>query len=167
MLTPFVESADVRSESNGADRRDEPMAPTPAFAGRASERTPERDIGADTWRPAAAAPRAAPVAEHAPSSASLAPAAANPAPATPYALPMDSLVAVAESAGLQWVNSDAGKIEAAQAAMAEAADPIHVARDIPPVAAVDDGPLVLVETKKDLSQVKLPFETTPRETQGL
>ena len=42
-----------------------------------------------------------------------------------------------------------------------------VPREIPPVAAVDEGPLVLVETEKDLSQVKLPFETTPRETQGL
>ena len=51
--------------------------------------------------------------------------------------------------------------------MAPMAEPIHVPREIPPVAAVDDGPLVLVETKKDLSQVKLPFETTPRETQGL
>ena len=51
--------------------------------------------------------------------------------------------------------------------MAATAEPIRVPRDIPPVAAVDDGPLVLVETKKDLSQVKLPFETTPRETQGL
>ena len=36
-----------------------------------------------------------------------------------------------------------------------------------PVAAVDEGPLVMVETRKDLSQVKLPFETTPRESQGL
>ena len=76
-------------------------------------------------------------------------------------------MAVAESAGLQWVNSDAAKIEAAQAAMAAAAEPTRAPRDIPPVAAVDDGPLVLVETKKDLSQVKLPFETMPRETQGI
>ena len=96
-----------------------------------------------------------------------APAATSAATATSYALPLDSLVAVAESAGLQWVNSDAAKIQAAQAAMAATAEPIRVPRDIPPVAAVDDGPLVLVETRKDLSQVKLPFETTPRETQGL
>ena len=86
---------------------------------------------------------------------------------TPYALPMDSLVAVAESAGLQWVNSDAGKIAAAQAALAETAPPIRVAREIPAPVAVDEGPLVLVETKKDLAQVKLPFETVPLETQGL
>ena len=74
--------------------------------------------------------------------------AASPAPATPYALPLDSLVAVAESAGLQWVNSDAAKIEAAQAAMAGEPQPIRVPREIPPVAAVDDGPLVLVETQE-------------------
>jgi ribonuclease E len=26
---------------------------------------------------------------------------------------------------------------------------------------VDEGPLVLVETRKDLSQLKLPFDQTP------
>jgi ribonuclease E len=28
-------------------------------------------------------------------------------------------------------------------------------------AVVDEGPLVLVETRKDLAQLRLPFETTP------
>ena len=37
--------------------------------------------------------------------------------------------------------------------------PARVPRERKPVAAVDEGPLVLVETRKDLSQVKLPFET--------
>ena len=78
--------------------------------------------------------------------------------AAPYALPMDSLVAVAESAGLQWVNSDAAKIRSAQEAMASAPPEIRVAREIHRPAAVDEGALVLVETKKDLSQFKLPFE---------
>jgi ribonuclease E len=27
------------------------------------------------------------------------------------------------------------------------------------VVVVDEGPLVLVETRKDLSQIKLPFDT--------
>ena len=83
------------------------------------------------------------------------------AAATPYALPLDSLAAVAEAAGLQWVNSDAAKIEAAQSALAADAPPTRVPREIRTVAASEDGPLVLVETKKDLSQVKLPFETAP------
>jgi ribonuclease E len=87
--------------------------------------------------------------------------------AEPYALPIDSLAAVAESAGLQWVNSDASKIAAAQAAIAALPTPPRVPREIVAVAAIDEGPLVMVETKKDLGQVKLPFETTAQETQGL
>jgi ribonuclease E len=27
---------------------------------------------------------------------------------------------------------------------------------------IDEGPLVLVETRKDLSQIKLPFDTPPQ-----
>ncbi len=73
-------------------------------------------------------------------------------------LPVDSLNAVADGAGLQWVNSDAEKIRAAQAAMAAMPAPIHVPREIRKVELADEGPLVLVETKKDLSQVRLPFE---------
>ena len=125
-----------------------------------------REPASDPWRAQPPA-QSAPVVERTAQSASPAPVAMAAPATTSYALPLDSLVAVAESAGLQWVNSDAAKIQAAQAALAETAEPIRVPRDIPPVAAVDDGPLVLVETKKDLAQVKLPFETTPRETQGL
>lgn len=71
---------------------------------------------------------------------------------------MGSLQAVAEAAGLQWVNSDADKIRAVQAAMTDAPAPVHVPRERKPVEAVDASPLVMVETRKDLSQVKLPFE---------
>ena len=87
---------------------------------------------------------------------------APPAPvvvAAPFVLPTDSLQAVAEAAGLQWVNSDADKIRAVQAAMADAPAPVHVPRERKPVEVGTDGPLVLVETRKDLSQIKLPFET--------
>ena len=77
-----------------------------------------------------------------------------------FVLPLDSLQAVAESAGLQWVGSDVEKIRAVQAAMAAEPAPVHVPRERKPAAATDDGPLVLVETRKDLSQIKLPFETT-------
>ena len=64
------------------------------------------------------------------------------------------------------MNSDAGKIEAAQEAMAAAAPPKPAPREIRVAPVVDEGPLVLVETKKDLSQVRLPFETANQETQG-
>ena len=50
---------------------------------------------------------------------------------------------------------------APQAAIAAAPKPIHVPRERRPVVLEDTGPLVLVETRKDLSQVKLPFEQQP------
>jgi len=90
-------------------------------------------------------------------------AAAAPAPAPaavePFVLPTSDLQAVAEAAGLQWVGSDADKIRAVQEAMALEPKPVHVAREPKPVVAVDEGPLVLVETRKDLTQFKLPFES--------
>ena len=79
--------------------------------------------------------------------------------AAPYVLPLAQLHQIAEGAGLQWVNSDAEKIAAAQAAIAAQPKPVHVPRERKPVVVVDEGPLVLVETRKDLSQMKLPFET--------
>ena len=92
-------------------------------------------------------------------------AAVAPAPviveAAPYVLPTDSLAAIADGAGLQWVNSDAQKIRAVQEAMASAPAPTHLPRTPRARAQIDDGPLVLVETKKDLAQIKLPFESQP------
>ena len=44
--------------------------------------------------------------------------------------------------------------------MANEPKPIHAPRVPRPRIAVDDGPLVLVETKKDLSQIRLPFDSS-------
>ncbi len=74
-----------------------------------------------------------------------------------YVLPMAELVQVAESSGLQWVNSDPAKIAQVQAAIAAEPKPLHVPRERPPLVVLDEGPLVLVETRKDLSDMKLPF----------
>jgi ribonuclease E len=92
--------------------------------------------------------------------AAVAPAVA-PAPlvAQAFVLDAEQLRQVAETAGLQWVGSDAAKIQAAREAMALEAAPVHVPRAPRPLAVVDEGPLVLVETRKDLSQYKLPFDT--------
>jgi ribonuclease E len=79
--------------------------------------------------------------------------------AAAFVLPLDTLQQVAEGSGLQWVNSDREKIAAAQAAMAAEPAPVRVPRERKPVVLSDTGPLVLVETQKDLSQLKLPFET--------
>lgn len=117
-----------------------------------------------TATPAAALEEAPPMAapsRPAPPVAVSAPAAA-PAPApAPYRLPTDSLAAIASGAGMEWVNSDSAKIRAVQDAMANEPKPIQVARQPKPRVAIDDGPLMLVETRKDLSQVKLPFDTPP------
>jgi ribonuclease E len=74
-----------------------------------------------------------------------------------YELPMASLMQVAEGSGLQWVNSDPEKIAQVQAAIAAEPKVEHVPRFRPPVVVHDEGPLVLVETRKDLSDMKLPF----------
>jgi ribonuclease E len=132
--------------------------PTLAAPVYAAEYVPPAEPGAAE---AAAQPAPAPVAPVA-SVADPAPAAAEPvaAPlaAAPYTLPTEALQSLASSVGLEWVNSDAEKIRAAQEAMSHQPKPIHVPREPKPVVLVDDGPLVLVETRKDLSQMKLPFE---------
>ena len=75
-----------------------------------------------------------------------------------FELPVSELAQVAQGSGLQWVNSDAEKIAAVQAAIAAEPKAVHRPRERAPAVAVDDGPLVLVETKRDLREVKLPFE---------
>jgi ribonuclease E len=137
--------------------RDDRVGDVEELAAQSNEPEPLRSQPAS-----AAAPVAASAA--APATSSAAVPVAGAAQADDYVLPMDSLVAVAESAGLQWVNSDADKIRAVQQAMAAMPAPVHRPREIRTVEAVDEGPLVLVETKKDLSQIKLPFESQKRES---
>ena len=98
----------------------------------------------------------------------IAPVAATPASAPAervampsiqsYTLPVDSLVAVAQAAQLEWVQSDSARVAQIQAAIAAEPKPIHVPRERPPLVVLDEGPLILVETKKDLGQVKMPFD---------
>jgi ribonuclease E len=76
-----------------------------------------------------------------------------------YDLPLQDLAQVAQTSGLQWVNSDAAKIAEVQALIAAEVKPVHVPRERPPVVASTEAPLVLVETKRDLGTLPLPFET--------
>jgi ribonuclease E len=168
------------------ERRDEGAAPegsAEAPTGEAMNATampeepPSRMSAVPMPEPRAAEPIVQPAAQ-----AFSAPMAAEPAPAVAYVppvvaarpapqpeakapdrveafvLPQGDLAAIAEAAGLQWVNSDADKIRAVQDAMAHEPRPEHVPRERKPLERVDEGPLVLVETRKDLSQIKLPFE---------
>ena len=77
-----------------------------------------------------------------------------------YTLPLADLVGIANGAGLEWVNSDSEKVARVQAAIAAEPKPVHVPRERPPKVVLDEGPLVLVETRKDLAQMKLPFESS-------
>ncbi|MCV2357392.1 Rne/Rng family ribonuclease [Paucibacter sp. TC2R-5] len=122
------------------------VAAAPAAAAEIAAATPAA--------PAVAPPAvvAAPTPEPAPAVAAVA------AVAAPFVLEIDALQAVAQSSGLQWVNSDAEKIRAAQEAIAAEVKPVHVPRERAAVVSIEEGPLVLVETKKDLAQIKLPFE---------
>ncbi len=76
-----------------------------------------------------------------------------------FTLPLGELAQVAESSGLVWVNSDAQKIALVQAAIAAEPKPIHQPRQRPATVQLDNGPLVLVETKRDLRSMNLPFDS--------
>lgn len=91
----------------------------------------------------------------------LAPVVAEAPPvaeSAPFVLPTDSLSELAQAAGLEWVQSDAEKVRTVQAAIAAEPKPVHVPREIVRIVLPDEGPLVLVETRRDLANVKLPFE---------
>ena len=106
-------------------------------------------------------------AAHAPEhSHTPAPAAANTATVagmpkvTSYDLPLAQLQDVAQSSGLQWVNSNPERVAQIQAAIAAEPKPVHVPRERPAPVVLDEGPLVLVETKRDLGQLHMPFVNT-------
>ncbi|MCD2513495.1 Rne/Rng family ribonuclease [Comamonas endophytica] len=138
------------------------QAPAPAAA--------VQEPVAPVLAPVAVAPVAAPAPAAAPATA--APAAAAPAAAAPaaaptasglpqiasFTLPLDALQGIARESGLEWVNSDAEKIAAVQAAIAAEPKPVHVPRERPAPVVIDEGPLVLVETRRDLREMTLPFE---------
>jgi len=59
---------------------------------------------------------------------------------------------------MEWVQSDPARVAEVQAAIAAEPKPVHVPRERPPLMVIDEGPLVLVETRKDLTQLAMPFE---------
>ena len=77
--------------------------------------------------------------------------------AEPYHLPVQSLSDMVQQSGLNWVQSDADKVARVRAAIDAEPKPIRVPRERPPAVVLDEGPLILVETRKDLGQVAWPF----------
>ena len=175
----FGDALPFGSDDEGAARPSAAWAAAPIAADVVERSEPAAEPEHAPWRPAPIEPMAAaatPVAEARPVAVA-AVAAAEPAAAVvpavsvksqaevePFILPVSTLQEVAAASGLTWVGSDADKIRAVQAAMANEPKPVHVPRELKPVVQLDDGPLVLVETRKDLSQFKLPFETAVQET---
>lgn len=75
-----------------------------------------------------------------------------------FELPLDNLHALLQGAGLEWVHSDTEKVQAVAQAIALEPAPVRVPRERKPVVLADEGPLVLVETRKDLAQTPMPFD---------
>jgi len=110
----------------------------------------------NAWSPAQAAPFA--TAAAAPASAV---SSAQRMPLiTSYELPMEQLHQVASVSGLEWVNSNPERIAQVQAAIAAEPQAVRVPRERPAPVVIDEGPLVLVETKRDLRQMPMPFDDT-------
>jgi ribonuclease E len=127
----------------------------------------EGDAAMDAGAMASASTQAdhAPASTHAPNSSS-ASATASPARAAMprighYALPVSDLEGLAQASSLEWVQSNPTRVAEVQAAIAAEPKPVHVPRERPPLVVLDEGPLILVETRRDLQQLAMPFEATP------
>jgi len=155
------ESVDLAVPAIGDEPTVAPTAESERAAPRREERAPPmRSVAVAEER---AAVEVVPSDEASTSNAASAvpaqPRAAAAAPPVPrFELPLSDLQQLAVGAGLSWVNSDADKVSAVQQAIAAEPKPAHVPRERKVAALPDDGPLVLVETRKDLSQIALPFE---------
>jgi len=165
--------------SNAAPATAEPeqqtLIPTEAHADLADDATPRKSyfdipvtpattppkgtVAAVTEQSGAPTPAPVPaIQESAPSAETMPVAAPQPAVVPKYTLPITELEQIAQQSGLIWIRSDADKVAAVQAQIAAQPLPVHVARERPPVVPLDDRPLVLVETKRDLRATTLAFE---------
>jgi len=133
-----------------------PLAPAEATDSVEADAQPA--VRAERERPAATPAPSAPivVATASPSSRALPKVHA-------FELPLDELAQVAEGSGLHWVNSDAERVAQVRAAIAAEPRAVHVPRERPPAITIDEGPLVLVETRRDLGTMVLPFEEAARD----
>jgi len=141
------ERVNERRERRNRDRYGRDRAP------RAEKSDDANTASVDNaWSPAAPAPIAV-----AATATAVVPPHRMPSIAT-YELPMGKLQQVASGSGLEWVNSNPERIAQVKAAIAAEPKPMHVPRERPAPIVIDEGPLVLVETKRDLRQMAMPFD---------
>jgi ribonuclease E len=163
IAAPFAAETPVPSVSESAHISASAEAPAPASTPATAPVLAAPIQEAATVAIPVAAPSAAPTPEPSPASAAAAsvsqpvPAQADLPAVTAYKLPIDSLQQVAQDSGLVWVNSDAAKVASVQAAIAAEPQPVRVPRERPPAVVLHEGPLVLVETRKDLKDLNVPF----------
>ena len=141
------ERVSERREKRNRDRYGRDRAPRAEKSGDSGSNSVE-----NAWSPEQAAPFAAAAPASVVSSAQRMPLI------TSYALPMEQMHQVASGSGLEWVNSNPERIAQVQAAIAAEPQAVHVPRERPAPVVIDEGPLVLVETKKDLRQMPMPFD---------
>jgi ribonuclease E len=149
------------SEANYAPVAAENGVPSANIA--ASQAPAQAHAPAPTQAPVQAGKPTAPANTVAPANGGL--AAQSMPKVSSYALPLADMAQVASSSGLQWVNSNPDKIAAVQAQIAAEPKPVHVPRERPPAVVIDNAPLVLVETKRDLRNMQLPFEAAAQQQQ--
>jgi len=159
MSTPSAANADAAPVMAAAEVEPVAVAPADVVTAPTPVAAPVAEVAAPAVVPAAAprAPRAAPVPAAAPRAVE-APGTRGLPKVQPFSLSVETLDQVAQASGLEWVNSNAEKVAQVQAAIAAEPKPVHVPREPKPPVVLDDGPLVLVETRKDLRDMKLPFE---------
>jgi len=102
--------------------------------------------------------QAEPTLDQAPSKPAQASKIAMPSIAS-YDLPVESLISLTQSSNLQWVQSDPIKVAQVKESIANEPRAVRVPRLRPAPVELHEGPLVLVETKKSLSQLNLPFSS--------
>ena len=134
-----------------------PAAPATPAAQTEQAPAPEAHTAAAAAAPAETSPAANAVATPAPQATAPTAAPAGLPRVTAFELPLSALEQVAQNSGLQWVNSDPAKVAQVQAAIAAEPKPVHVPRERAPRVVIEEGPLVLVETRKDLRELNLPF----------
>ncbi len=83
-------------------------------------------------------------------------------PVTLEPLAVHELQAVVASAGLEWVQSDAGRVEKARRSTRQQAGTKQAPRERKPPVVTDEGPLLLVETRKDLPVLDIPENAADR-----
>ncbi len=171
---PTTEVTTAEVALNTADPTTAPTPEAVATEAGAPERRRSRERPGRERRERQARPESNPTNESAaPASveatAAVSPDAAKPAVASvkrgmpaiqAYTLPTHDLIQVAQAAGMEWVNSNPERVSAVQAAIAAEPKPIHVPRERPAPVVLDEGPLILVETRADLRQQAFGFESS-------